>query len=261
MSQEAYHVRCLAWRACHNARDVGGYPALNGGRTRWKVLVRADNLQRLTPEGQTALCNYGVRTIIDLRSPHELERHANPFAAQQGVAGAPRYLNLALVDYDDREFVAAMAAAKSMLSEYCIILERSKHRIAEVIEAVAAGMEEGGVLVHCHGGKDRTGIIVALLLSLAGIPRETIVEDYALSETLLEPSYSAWLQEQSQAQGGSMERPAWMYTPPETMHGVFDYLDRAYGGEEGYLEAAGVPPICMEQVCKSLVSPVGDAGS
>src|SRR5437773_1835440 len=77
--------RYLAWDACHNAREVGGYPTESGGRIRRRALVRSDNLHFLTPDGQAALRSYGVRTIIDLRLAHELERHPNPFAAQQGV--------------------------------------------------------------------------------------------------------------------------------------------------------------------------------
>ena len=88
-----------------------------------------------------------------------------------------------------------------MQAEYIILLERSKPLVAAVIEAVAAGMEKGGVVVHCHGGKDRTGIVVALLLSLAGVPRETVVEDYALSEAQLEPTHLAWLEEQERVLG------------------------------------------------------------
>src|SRR5205823_6923920 len=93
-------ARHLTWDACYNARDVGGYPTNSGGRTRWRALVRADNLHRLTPEGQAALREYGVRTIIDLRLAGELERHPSPFAAGQGPDDVPRYLSLPLHDLD-----------------------------------------------------------------------------------------------------------------------------------------------------------------
>jgi protein tyrosine/serine phosphatase len=154
----------------------------------------------------------------------------------------------------DLETDAALDAAESMLDEYIIMLERSKGRIAEVIKAVAAGLEEGGVLVHCHGGKDRTGIIVALLLSLAGVPRDMIVEDYAVSEARLEHTYVAWLEEQARKQSGVVERPRWMHSRPETLEGLLDYLDREYGGAEGYLEAAGVTRDEMARVREHLVA-------
>jgi protein-tyrosine phosphatase len=255
MSKEQ-QVRYLAWDACYNAREVGGYPAADGRLTRWRALVRADNLHRLTPEGQAALRDYGVRTIIDLRMAHELERHPNPFAVRQGTDDVPRYLNLPLLDSDTD---AAFDAAQAAQGEYIVIVERSKELIATVIKAVAASLEEGAVLVHCHGGKDRTGIIVALLLSLTGVPRETIAEDYALSEVRLEPAHSAWLEEQAQSQGRPVERPLWMFSRPEKMLALLAYLDQHYGGVEGYLEACGVTQDEMAQIRMHLTAPAYDA--
>ena len=261
MPREDPQDRYLAWDACYNIRDIGGYPTQHESRTRWRALVRADNLYRLTPQGQAALRDYGVRTVIDLRFARELEREANPFAAQQDAEGMPRYLHLPVMDPDDAETNAALDAAESMQAEYVIMLEKNKVRIGSVIKAVAASLAEGGVLVHCHGGKDRTGIVVALLLSLAGVPRQTIVEDYALSEALLEPPHSAWLEKQAQAHGQPIERPRWMYSRPETMQGALDYLDLQYGGVEGYLESAGMTQAEMTQVRKHLTAPIDDVSS
>ena len=253
MTQEEQDRRYLAWDACYNVREVGGYPVADGKQIRWRTLVRADNVYRLTEAGQAALRDYGVRTVIDLRLARELEKHPSPFAAN-GHAG-PRYLNLPIHDPATNE---AMDAADSMQGEYIAILELNKGLIAEIIKAVAANLGDGGVLVHCHGGKDRTGIIVAMLLTLAGVPREVIVEDYALSEVMLEPVHLEWVEEKSKAQGGPVERPRWMYSRPETMDGVLGYLDREYGGVEGYLEAAGVTRAEMVRVRERLVDGVGD---
>jgi protein-tyrosine phosphatase len=195
---EEQSPRCLAWDGCYNAREVGDYPTESGERTRTHTLLRSDNLHGLTPKGQAALRDYGVHTIIDLRLADELERQPNPFAAQQGPNDVPRYLNLPIHDPATN---AAIDAAQATEGDYIVILEESKGLVAAIIKAVAASLEDGGVLVHCHGGKDRTGIIMALLLSLAGVPRETIAQDYALSETQLEPLYAAWLEEKSKAQG------------------------------------------------------------
>ena len=252
MSQPLQPTRILAWEACHNARDVGGYPTHSGLQTRWQTLVRADNLHKLTPEGQAAVRDYGVRTVIDLRLAHEIEKTPNPFAAQRDLPEAPTYLNLPL---HDPAANAAMDVAASMMEEYIIILEQSKPLVAGVIQAAASSLAEGAVVVHCHGGKDRTGIVVALLLSIAGVPRETIIEDYSLSEAQLEPLHAAWLEEQSIAQGHPVDRPRWMHSRPETMRGVLDFLDQEYGGPEGYLQAAGVPASCITQIRDHLVAP------
>ena len=258
MSRKEQQARNLAWDVCYNAREVGGYATEDGGRIRWHTLIRADNLYYLTPEGQAALRSYGVRTIIDLRLADELERYPSPFDTQQTPDDPPRYRNLPLHDPDTS---AVVDAADSMQSGYIAILERNKTLVAAVIEAVSDALEEGAVLVHCHGGKDRTGIIVALLLSLANVPRETIVEDYALSETRLEPLHAAWVEAQTRARGQPVERPRWMYSRPETMRGLLEYLDRQYGGVEGYLEAAGVRQASIEQIRKYLVTPGDGPGS
>ena len=254
MSQEdEQKARYLGWDACYNAREVGGYPTGNGGRIRRRVLVRADNLHRLTPEGQAALREYGVGTVIDLRLAHELEQHPNPFAAGHG----PRYHNLPLHDLETGEEIDA---AKSTLDGYVIMVEKGKGVVAAIIKAIAAGLKEGGVLVHCHGGKDRTGIVVALLLSLVEVPRETIAADYALSEAMLEAPNLAWLEEQSKALGRPVERPEWMHARPETMLGLLDHLDRQYGGVENYLEAAGVTQAEIAQIRKHLIALPDDTG-
>lgn len=252
MSQSPQPTRFLAWEACHNARDTGGYPTHSGRQTRWQTLIRADNLHRLTFAGQAALRYYGVRTVIDLRLAHEIEKTPNPFAAQQNLPGTPLYLNLPL---HDPAANAAMDVAPSMMHEYIIILEQSKPLVAAVIQAAASGFAEGAVVVHCHGGKDRTGIVVALLLSIADVPRETIIEDYSLSEAQLEPVHAPWLEEQRIAQGHPIDRPRWMRSRPETMRGVLDFLDREYGGPEGYLQAAGVSQSCITQIRHHLIAP------
>jgi protein-tyrosine phosphatase len=256
MIPEGHDERYLAWDACYNARDVGGYPTVDGRRTRRRALVRSDDLYRLTPEGQAALREYGVRTVIDLRLAHELQRDPNPFAEQQGGDGVPRYLNRPLHDLDS---VAAIEAAEPTHGEYIVILEKNKGLVGAAIKAVAASLADGGVLVHCHGGKDRTGIVVALILSLVGVPREIIAEDYALSEACLEPSFSAWLEEQRRVQGRLVERPLWMFSPPEKMLSMLDYLDREYGGVEGYLEAVGVTQQEMAAIRTHLIAPTSDA--
>ena len=247
--------RYLAWDACYNARDVGGYPTEDGRRTRKRALVRSDDLYRLTSRGQAALREYGIRTIIDLRLAHELQRDPNPFAGRKGVDDVPRYLNLPLHDLASN---AAIAEAEPTHGEYIVILERNKKLVGAAIKAVAASLADGGVLVHCHGGKDRTGIVTALLLSLAGVPREIIAEDYALSEVLLEPSFSAWVEERSRAEGQPVERPLWMFSPPEKMLGLLEHLDREYSGVEGYLEAAGVTQEEMAAIRTQLIAPADD---
>lgn len=86
----------MVWEGCLNVRDLGGYPAMDGRETRWHTIVRADNLASLTEAGRAALVAYGVRTILDLRRPHEVEQSPNPFA--HGGAHGIAYANVSFGD-------------------------------------------------------------------------------------------------------------------------------------------------------------------
>jgi protein-tyrosine phosphatase len=245
VTQQDKQIRRLVWDGCYNVRDLGGYPIQTGGQTRWKTLIRSDTLHTLTPEGRAAFREYGARTIIDIRLAHEVERDPSPFATLQEADNVPRYLNLPI---HVAEIDPEISPPVDPQVAYIVILEKSKELIARIIKAVAASVEDGCVLVHCQGGKDRTGIIIALLLSLAGVQREAIVEDYALSEAMLKPLYLKWVEEQIKATGKHPGKPKYVQARPETMYGVLAHLDREYGGVEGYLKAAGVTQAEIEKI-------------
>lgn len=228
--------RHLSWDACRNVRDVGGYETDDGGRTRWRALLRSDNLCRLTPEGRDALVEYGVRTIIDLRSPSELAAEVHPFALPT-PHGPITYLNLPFVDESVVAATSAAEAAETSAESYCVLLEWFKPQLKTILSYIAEAAP-GGVLVHCHAGKDRTGIIVALLLTLAGVPRETIAADYALSDSYLQPLYAEILDAVPEDQREALAHR--LSARPETMREVLSYLDRTYGGVREYLLACGV---------------------
>lgn len=242
-------VRRLAWNACYNVRDLGGYETADGRRVRWRALLRADDLCRLTPEGQQALVTYGVRTIIDLRSPSEWAVAPHPFAA--GAPCAPVHHALSLFDEEDVAAMAALAAAQNNGVFYCAVLDFFHARVGAVVRAVAEA-PEGGVLVHCFAGKDRTGIVAALALALAGVPRETIAADYALSDSYLQPLYDELLAMVDDP--AERERRALQYrSPPESILAVLDHLDVRHGGVAAYLRAAGVMDEQLERIRVRLV--------
>ena len=243
--------RRLAWEACYNARDLGGYATSDGGRTRWGVFVRADNLGRLSPASRIALLDYGVRTVIDLRRSGELEIDPDPFAERSGDTRWPQYANLPLGLGADRESIAAVSAAgnapgATMEALFRLVLDRYWRGIGGVMRALAAA-PQGGVLFHCHAGKDRTGLIAALLLALAGVPAATIAEDYALSQEYLRPVYDARLRAEldpaRRAQLALMIGAA-----PGTMLSILEHLDSRHGGAERYLLAASVAPADLERL-------------
>ena len=128
---------------------------------------------------------------------------------------------------------------------YLIFLEHFRSNVAAAIRAVA-NAPEGGVVVHCHGGKDRTGLVSAFLLRLAGVPIEEIAADYALSEERLRSRHDEWF-----AQAADERELARLHrvskTPAASMVGVLEELERRYGSIEGYLKAGGAADEDLER--------------
>jgi protein-tyrosine phosphatase len=166
--------RHLTGPACYNTRDLGGLLTVDGGQTRWQAIIRSDTLGRLTPQGRQALLDSGVRTIIDLRAPKEAQEELSAFTLPSLQTNEPTYLNLPLKKYYPHVSELINKAA-SRAEVYCIILDYYPDAVAEVLRAIA-NARSGGVVIHCHAGKDRTGIVSALLLSLVGVPAETAVK-------------------------------------------------------------------------------------
>ena len=242
--------RHLPWDACSNIRDVGGYRLAGGATTRWGAVVRADNLCRLTPRGQAALVSYGVRTIIDLRTSAELADAPHPFAGVAELQDAPTYLHLPLYG-DDELSEAEIDLIGSMPDLYRLILTRAQHRVGAVVRAVAEA-RDGGVLVHCWLGKDRTGVVVALLLALAGADEETIIQDYALSDTHLSVAYERIMASIPADSPERLRVAAQLTSHPQTMRDTLAFLSTTYGGAEGYLRDAGVEPAHITAIADRL---------
>jgi protein-tyrosine phosphatase len=200
--------RLLRWPSCLNVRDLGGYETADGGTTRWRAFVRADTLSGLTDRGRAALEAYGIRTIIDLRILVEVRDDPSPYAAHDTIA----FHNHPL-DPNDRDVSKATSAYRgtglsTMVAVNAALLDVSRAQVAAIMRTIAHA-PEGGVLFHCHAGRDRTGLVAALLLGLAGVPPEAIVEDYA-------HSYNA---------------------VASTMATTLTHIDATYGSVEGYLRA------------------------
>jgi hypothetical protein len=239
-------ARRLDWEGCFNARDVGGYPTADGGRVRWGALLRSDLICRLTPRGREQLLAAGVATIVDLRSEHELAAEPGPYAANTAAGSAPLYLHRQILDYDDEATMARLALTRTFGEDYRVMLDGFRGRIARAVAAIADA-PAGGVLVHCHAGKDRTGIVVALMLALVGVPTETIVADYAISAGHLWPLFEA------QRRRAPATQPP--LSPPEAMAELLDHLERVHGGAERYLEAAGLTDAQFARLKERLVEP------
>jgi protein-tyrosine phosphatase len=223
--------RHLKLDGAYNVRDVGGYPTADGRITRWRRLLRADGLHRLTPEAQRTLLDTGLRTIIDLRRQGEAERQPNVFA----TATTLRYRHLPLY-----QVVVGDRDERSLGEIYRWVVDKCQPQIAAVLGLLAEPDALPG-LVHCTAGKDRTGVIVALVLGAVGVPRETIVADYAISAEHLRGEFTEETRRRVTAAGLDWERyQRLLISPAEFMHDLLAYLDERYGGLQPYLRTIGI---------------------
>lgn len=241
-------ARHLAWSACYNTRDLGGLPTQDGGVTRWRSIIRSDLLNRLDEQGRKAMIDYGVRTIIDIRWPEEAQVDPSPFADPAMSAGQITY-RLVPLEVRLPHVSALMDAAESRAEVYCIALDHHISGYARVMRAIIDA-PEGGIVLHCNSGKDRTGVVSAVLLSLAGVTPEAVAADYVASQERLWPLY-----EKLVADTGGEDRVApWMkpICTPETMLEVLEHLAAQYGGPRGYLRAAGLTPQEIDRLAARL---------
>ncbi len=242
--------RHLELEGTRNIRDLGGYQTVDGRTTRWKTMLRADNLEKLTPDGQRALVDYGVRTVIDLRQTVPMLRSPNPFSGSDDV----RYTHQNLIGdiplgemaHASPEILEAFQQIESLEGReraklsYCMWLDFRKGQFYETLATLAT---PGALpaLFHCNGGKDRTGLIAALVLGLADVPNETIVEDYAITGKYLLSRHIA-----SEAERGiDVSDMKWqeyrdLACPPKVMEETLCHIEQRYGSVEQYAIAVGL---------------------
>ncbi len=173
---------------------------------------------------------YGVTTVVDLRSDGEIARSPSPFAGGVGAT----YVQHALVD--DRN-MNNIGDSRDMLERYLFIVNTRPEAFADIFSTIAAA--RGAVLFHCFAGKDRTGLVAAMLLALAGVSPEDIAEDYRQTDVQLARQYEVWINEAEPDKREAFRVE--LQCPPERILGVLDHMERKWGGVEGYLEAAGTP--------------------
>lgn len=230
-------VRHVPLSGTRNMRDVGGYPAFGGRVTRWRTLLRSDALHRADATGPV-LAGYGLRTVVDLRTAPEAE-----FAPSPPCGPLTRTVRISLIGEDLREVAQASQvpqAAQGLETLYRYLIEERGHAIAAAIgELCAAGSVPA--LVHCSAGKDRTGIVIGLILAVLGVPDEIIAADYALSGGRIDAHVIAALDQIPGAaeQGGLT--PELLASPPGLLLDMLAWARTDGGGTvDGYLLARGL---------------------
>jgi protein-tyrosine phosphatase len=238
--------RHLPFESALNVRDIGGYAGAEGRLVRWRTVLRAGDLSRLSAADRAAVRDIGVKTVIDLRHVSEVERGRFP------VEDIPvRYEHLPLVSVlanrDLYRTVPGFAAVR-----YRQIAAEGATGIATALTILAAPGTRPAI-VHCTAGKDRTGILIGLLLSLLGVDDDTVAEDYALSTIAMERLRARRAAaDPARAVDPDVDR-ALLASEPATMRGLLEALRDEHGSIEGYLEAGGMAPGVSEALRESLL--------
>lgn len=196
---------------------------------RSRELLRTDCLDQLEAEGLRTVVGLRPALVLDVRSDFETARKTHPLAQN------PAYRCIPFID-PVRDVERDEADEDTLATRYCGSLDRNGGQVAAIVRAIAAA-PDGPVIVHCASGKDRTGLLVGLLLDLVGVPHDLICDDYSRSEELLELT-----------DGDRFSR-----TLPETMTKTLEHLVRQWGGAEGYLVANGIDDGTLQRVRDRLV--------
>jgi protein-tyrosine phosphatase len=247
--------RRISLEGCHNFRDLGGYPTADGRRVRWRRLFRADGLQDLTPADVKQLTGeIGLSDVVDLRSTAELELDGRGRLQHESRV---RFHHLPLFDAKRNPTAAAREVAGipasrkdwTLAQMYLGILENARAPIARVIAALAEA--NGAAVFHCAAGKDRTGVISALLLALLDVPEEIIVADYAATRETLDLIVARLNRSRGYDRVWEALPPDTLHAEPKTMRDFLAGLRTRYGGARGYARAIGLSDALLARLAQS----------
>jgi protein tyrosine/serine phosphatase len=256
--------RWLTLDGTTNTRDLGGLPTVDGGRTRSGRILRSDNLQTLSPADVHRLVDeIGLREVIDLRSIAEVlmegrgplrevpevthrhfsllpERghHTDVFAVEEDEV--PELPGGWLESLLPRQVAEHDEGEPPAVRSYLGYLDHRPENVVSALRALADA--DGASVVHCAAGKDRTGVIVAFALAVAGVPDAEIVADYAMTADVIDALVAKLALSPTYSEDMDLSDVA-RHTPrAATMARVLDVLDERHGGPVGWLDAHGFGP-------------------
>jgi hypothetical protein len=247
--------RHIPFEACFNFRDLGGYPTRDGKRVRWRTLYRADTLHRLTAHDAGTFAALGVRTVIDLRSGTEVSDYgrvredAGSFAWHH----SPMLDNLRLRPVDGEPPPPPTVDLLPPGEFYMQIVEEFRASVGFAFKLLAADRALPAVF-HCTGGRDRTGMVAALMLELLGVPDDVIVDDYLLTKKAGERSM-AWVEANEPELAALVAQipPEARELRGEVILGFLERVRTGYGSASGFLSSTGVTAGEQESLMRRLI--------
>nr|WP_316627424.1 tyrosine-protein phosphatase [uncultured Brevundimonas sp.] len=238
----ADHERLLPLQGVQNARDIGGYRTVDGRTVKWDVIYRTGELSALTPDDVAFLRGHGLRAIHDLRTVEERRNHPTAWTGEGAPPITATDYTLDMLSFSDlfKDGVPTAERAREVFTAsypQLLRMQRPQHRalFADLLKG------DGPILYHCTAGKDRTGMATALILSALGVPRQTILTDYELSNRYYRAQASATGAEADPGMSAFLQMPpdvraVFMGVDARYLQAVFDLIDRDYGSVEIYLD-------------------------
>ena len=235
--------RKIPLEGCFNFRDLGGYPTRSGGRVRWRRLFRSDGLQLLTAADVARLRDeLRLGAVVDLRSSAELAQDGRGRLAETDIG----FHHVPF--FDGARGQERPPAAMSLAQMYVGMIERAGAPIARAIRVLADTPGDRAAVYHCAAGKDRTGVLSALLLSLLDVDDEIVVADYALSQESMDDVIERLNSLRGYEDIWKELPPDTMHARPETMRELLATLGERWGGAHGFVASIGVDDDTIERL-------------
>jgi protein-tyrosine phosphatase len=242
--------RLISLVGSYNFRDLGGYAGHDGRPLKWGRLFRADTLHELTGSDVEVLRGLGLTTVIDLRTPAELDKTGRGLLANEPVS----FWHLSVIGQGGNESSAAPAAPGEELTERYLWYLETSTALVEAVKVVADA-ENLPLVFHCAAGKDRTGVLAALILDLLGVEPSVIVADYLITAGRMELIMGRFSGD-ADLEARMAKVPAYHFSvEAHTMEHFVAELYARYGGARRWATAAGIDEESLDSMVDQLLEP------
>lgn len=240
--------RHIALEGAYNVRDLGGVPTADGYQVRNGKLFRADALHKLTPADLELLGAFGIATVVDLRSEKEITDTGVARITEQGA----RHIHLPIMGGDPTE-PNIEDVPPTLGHHYTIMATNFPDRFVTTVETLASTRNLPAVF-HCAAGKDRTGITAALIYSILGVDRETIIADYVLTDANMQRMREQLMAAQPQPAEETRSYPeSYMRAEDTTIRIFLGELDAQFGSPVDWLKQNGLRESSVETLRSELL--------
>ena len=248
----------MDFKSLLNFRDIGGIPASTDQRIREGIVYRSANPDRLNSHDNAILSSLRIRTIIDLRAPFEINKRFIPFDHWEKVSlpldfqqTTRERMRPYIYRKDSRDIIAEISN-----DIYLEIVDASAPVFGQIVEILATP-GRSPVLIHCHAGKDRTGIIVALILLAMGVEKELIISDFMKSNDALIPYFKRYFLMRKIVSLGFFPYNNMLFAvkvKQRNIESVLNRIESHHGGIEGYLRHGGFDTLKLEVIRHALLT-------